>query len=101
MEEVLVKPLGDRVLLSETDAGEQKTSSGIIIPDSAKTEDIKTAKVVAIGPGIYTSSGTLIPMSVSVNDIVMIPPYHQGTEVKLNGKKYLLMRESEILMIKQ
>jgi co-chaperonin GroES (HSP10) len=57
--------------------------------------------VVAIGSGIYTASGTLIPMSVSVNDIVMIPPYHQGTEVKLNGKKYLLMRESEILMIKQ
>jgi chaperonin GroES len=99
-EKLLARPLGDRVLLSETDGGEQKTASGIIIPDSAKTDDVKTAKVEGVGPGIYTASGVLIPMSVKEGDEVIIPPYHQGTEIKLNGKKYLLMRESEILMVK-
>jgi len=99
-EEVLARPLGDRVLLSETESGEQKTASGIIIPDSAKTDDVKTATVEAVGPGIYTASGVLIPMSVKVGDTVIIPPYHQGTEIKINGNKYLLLRESEILMVK-
>ena len=97
----LAKPIGDRVLLTEIDVKEEKTVSGIIIPDSVKSEDVKRAKVEAVGDGIYTQSGNLIPMSVKVGDEVILPPYHQGQEVKIGGKKYTLLRESEILMIIQ
>jgi chaperonin GroES len=99
MAERLVKPLGDRVLLTELEGEPQTTASGIIIPDSAKTEDVKKAKVESVGPGVYTQSGVLIPMNVNVGDEVILPPYHQGQEIKIGGKKYIILRESEILMV--
>ena len=95
----LVKPLGDRVLLTELEPEVSQTASGIIIPDSVRSEDVKRAKVESVGPGIYTQSGTLIPMSVEVGDEVILPPYHQGQEIKVGGNKYILLRESEILMV--
>lgn len=98
MAEKLAKPLGDRVLLTEVEVKEQ-TLNGIIIPDSARQEDVKKATVESVGPGIYTQNGVLIPMSVAVGDEVILPPYHQGQEVKIGGKKYILLRESEILMV--
>jgi chaperonin GroES len=101
MADRLAKPLGDRVLLTELQSEASTTAGGIIIPDSAKQEDVKKAKVESVGPGIYTQNGVLIPMNVNVGDEVIIPPYHQGTEVKIGGNKYLLMRESEILMVIQ
>jgi chaperonin GroES len=101
MTERLAKPLGDRVLLKEIEGEAQTTASGIIIPDSAKTEDVKRAKVESVGPGIYTQSGVAIPMSVNVGDEVILPPYHQGVEIKIGGNKYILLRESEILMVIQ
>jgi len=94
-EERLAKPLGDRVLLTETESKEKTTSSGIIIPDSAKTDDIKRAIVESVGPGIYTQSGTLIPMNVSVGDEVILPPYHQGQEIKLNGNSITIKLNME------
>jgi chaperonin GroES len=94
----LAKPLGDRILLTINDAPEQKTSGGIIIPDSVRTEDIKTGEIVAVGEGLYTQNGVRIPMTVSVGDTVMYSPY-TGTEVTLSGVKYLLMRESEALLV--
>lgn len=99
MAERLAKPLGDRVLLTELEPEVTQTAGGIIIPDSVRNEDVKRAKVESVGPGIYTQSGTLIPMNVEVGDEVILPPYHQGTEIKINGTKYTLLRESEILMI--
>lgn len=101
MAERLAKPLGDRVLLTELEAEQSKTAGGIIIPDSVKSEDVKRAIVESIGPGIYTQSGTLIPMNVKVGDEVILPPYHQGMEIKVGGSKYILLRESEILMVIQ
>jgi chaperonin GroES len=98
-EEKLVKPLGDRVLLTELAPEVSQTAGGIIIPDSVRSEDVKRAKVESIGPGIYTQSGTLIPMNVEVGDEVILPPYHQGQEIKIGGNKYILLRESEILMV--
>jgi chaperonin GroES len=95
----LAKPLGDRVLLSELEETASKTAGGIIIPDSAKSEDVKRAKVEAVGDGIYTQSGVAIPMSVKVGDEVILPPYHQGVEIKVGGNKYILLRESELLMV--
>ena len=101
MTDKVAQPLGDRVLLKESEKQNDKTAGGIIIPDSAKTDDIKTAIVESVGPGIYTQSGTLIPMNVKVGDEVILPPYHQGQEIKLGGKTYTLLRESEILMVIQ
>ena len=95
----LAKPLGDRVLLSELESEISQTAGGIIIPDSAKSEDVKRAKVEAVGDGIYTQSGVAIPMSVKVGDEVILPPYHQGVEIKVGGNKYILLRESEFLMV--
>lgn len=91
-------PLGDRVLLTVIEEKE-KTVGGIIIPDSAKQSSVKRAIVEAVGPGLYTQNGALIPMSVSEGDEVFIPPYHQGQDVKIDGKDYVLLRESDILMI--
>lgn len=98
-EERLAKPLGDRVLLTELEAEVSQTASGIIIPDSVKNEDIKRAIVESVGPGIYTQNGVLIPMNLKVGDEVIIPPYHQGLEIKVGGNRYILLRESEILMV--
>jgi len=99
VKEKLVKPLGDRVLLTELAPEVSQTAGGIIIPDLVRSEDVKRAKVESIGPGIYTQSGTLIPMNVEVGDEVILPPYHQGQEIKIGGNKYILLRESEILMV--
>lgn len=94
-----VKPLGDRVLLIESEPEVSQTAGGIFIPDSVRSEDVKRAKVASVGPGIYTQSGVLIPMNLKVDDEVIIPPYHQGLEIKLGGVKYILLREAEILMV--
>jgi chaperonin GroES len=100
MADKLAKPLGDRVLLTEIDSEqEMTTASGIIIPDSAKHEDVKRAKVEAVGEGLFTQAGVPIPMTLKVGDEVILPPYHQGQEIKIGGNKYLLMRESEVLMV--
>ena len=95
----LAKPLGDRVLLTELEGEASQTAGGIIIPDSAKSEDVKRARVDAVGDGLFTQSGVAIPMSVKVGDEVILPPYHQGQEIKVGGKQYLLLRESELLMV--
>ena len=95
----LAKPLGDRVLLTELEGEASQTAGGIIIPDSAKSEDVKRARVDAVGDGLFTQAGVSIPMSVKVGDEVILPPYHQGVEIKVGGNKYILLRESELLMV--
>ena len=84
-----IKPLADRVLI-EPVAAETKTASGIIIPDNAK-EKPQQGKVMAIGNGTKDE-----PMTVKVGDKVLYGKY-AGTELKLEGKDYLIMRESDIL----
>ncbi len=82
------KPLADRVLVEPAPA-EQKTASGIIIPDTAKEKPLK-GKVVAIGEGKKDE-----PMTLRVGDEVLFGQY-SGTEIKINGSAYLIMRESDI-----
>jgi len=94
----LAKPLGDRVLIKPEEVSEAKTTGGIIIPDSVKSEDVKTAQVISVGDGLFTNNGVQIPMSVKPGDTVIYPPF-VGQEVILSGQKYLLMRESELLMV--
>jgi len=95
-----LKPLGDRVLVKEYKSKEEKrTTSGIIIPETVSSEDVKMGKVVAVGPGLYTQNGSLIPMSVKVGDEVVLPPYDQAQTMKFNKEEYKLFRESELLGI--
>ena len=86
----------DRVLV-KPNAAEEKTSGGIIIPDTAKEKPQK-GKVVAVGKGKYADqTGNIIPMQIKEGDTVMYSKYG-GTEISLNGEDYLIMRSSDILM---
>ena len=85
---ITFKPLADRVLIEPAPA-EQKTASGIIIPDSAKEKPLK-GKIIAAGEGKKDE-----PMTVKVGDEVLFGQY-SGTEIKLDGDTYLIMRESDI-----
>lgn len=91
MAKVSIKPLADRVLI-EPMAAETKTASGLYIPDTAK-EKPQQGKVVAVGPGTKDEKVTL-----KVGDTVLYGKY-AGTELKLEGNEYLMMRESDILAV--
>jgi chaperonin GroES len=89
-----IKPLQDRVLVTRIEK-EEKTAGGIIIPDTAKEKPAE-GRVVAVGPGKTTDEGKVIKLDVKVGDHVLFAKYG-GTEVKVDGVEYLLMREEEIL----
>jgi chaperonin GroES len=89
-----IRPLQDRVIVERIE-GEEKTKGGIIIPDTAK-EKPQEGKVVAVGKGKVTEDGKVLPLSVKAGDKILFGKY-SGTEVKLNGNEYLIMREDDIL----
>ena len=89
-------PLHDRVVVRRIE-GEEKTKGGLIIPDTAK-EKPSEGEVVAVGEGARKDSGELIPMSVKSGDRILFGKW-SGTEVKLDGEDYLIMKESDILGI--
>lgn len=91
MGKLKIKPLADRVLI-QPNAAEEKTASGIIIPDTAK-EKPQRGKVVAVGPGKPDE-----PTTVKVGDEVLYGKY-AGTELSLDGQDYLMMKESDLLAI--
>jgi chaperonin GroES len=88
------RPLHDRVVVKRIDA-EEKTAGGIIIPDTAK-EKPQQGEVVAVGPGGRDESGKLIPIDVKAGDRVLFGKW-SGTEVKIDGTEYLIMKESDIM----
>lgn len=90
------KPLGSRVLI-ETIEQEEITASGIILPETAK-EKPQQGKVLAAGPGDRNDKGERVAMDVKAGDVVLFAKY-SGTEVKMDGKKLLILRESDILGI--
>ena len=90
------RPLHDRVLIKVLDS-EEKTAGGIIIPDTAKGKP-QEGEVVAIGNGAKTDSGKTIEMDVKVGDIVLFGKW-SGTEVKIDGKEYSIMKESDVMGI--
>ena len=91
-----IRPLSDRVLVVRIEE-EEKTSGGIIIPDTAK-EKPQEGRVVAVGPGKLGSNGKMIPMDVKKNDRVLFGKY-SGNEVNVDGIDHLIMREDDILGI--
>ncbi len=93
---VNLKPLGSRVVVEPIEE-EEVTAGGIVLPETAKEKPQK-GKVLSVGPGDRDESGKRIPLDVSVGDTVLFAKY-AGTEVKVEGKKLLILRESDILAI--
>ena len=93
---VKLKPLADRLVVKPLEQ-EEKTPSGIILPETAK-EKPQEGEVLAVGPGRYGENDERIPMEVKVGDIVLFAKY-AGTEVKIQDTKYLILKESDVLAI--
>jgi chaperonin GroES len=91
-----IKPMGDRVVIKPSPA-EEKTKGGIFLPDTAKEKPV-VGEVVAVGPGRKSDDGKTIAMEVRVGDKVLYGKY-SGTEVTVDGKELLIMRESDIFAI--
>jgi chaperonin GroES len=96
MAELKLRPLGDRVWVEPIEQ-EHATASGIILPETAKEKPME-GKVLAVGPGVRDDKGERQPLDVKVGDRVLFAKY-AGTEIKQEGTKYLIMRESDILAI--
>lgn len=92
----MIRPLADRVVIKVLEA-EEKTPSGIVLPEKAQ-EKPQEGEVVAVGPGRVLENGNRLEMEVKVGDRVLFSKY-AGTEVKLDGKEYLIMRQDDILGI--
>ena len=92
-----LQPLGDRVIVKPLSEEDSKTPSGIYIPDTAK-EKPQEGEVVAVGPGAKNDQGKVAPMDVKIGDIVLFGKW-SGTEVKIDGKEYSIMKESDIMGI--
>lgn len=96
MEKSKIQPLGDRVLVEPVEA-EEKTAGGIVIPDTAK-EKQQRGKVVAVGKGRVAEDGKITPLEVKAGDQVLFGRY-SGTEVKVGGVEFLIIKEDDILGI--
>ena len=91
-----LKPLGERLIVEPIEQ-EETTAGGIVLPETAKEKPQK-GKVVAVGPGARDESGNRIDMDVSADDEVLFAKY-AGTEIKIEGKKLLILKESDVLAI--
>ena len=89
-----IRPLNDRILVKRLEE-EEKTKGGIIIPDSAKEKPAE-GEVVSVGPGKTNDKGDVVPMQLKAGDRVLFSKYG-GTDVKLDGEDYLIMREDDVL----
>jgi chaperonin GroES len=92
-----IRPLGDRVLI-ESVPEEERTKSGILLPDTIEKERPEQGKVIAVGPGKFNEEGKPMPMSVKKGDIVLFTKYGPN-EIKVDGKEYLIAREDDILAV--
>ncbi len=93
---VSLKPLGNRVVVEPLEQ-EEITAGGIVLPETAKEKPQK-GKILSVGPGDRDEDGKRIPMDVGVGDTVLFAKY-SGTEIKLDGKKLLILRENDLLAI--
>lgn len=93
-----LKPLGDRLIIEPIEQ-EEMTASGIVLPETAKEKPMQ-GKVLAIGPGARKEDGSRIAMDVSQGDTVLYAKY-AGTEVKIENKKYLILKETDVLALVQ
>jgi len=96
MSSLKLRPLGDRVWVEPIER-EETTASGIVLPETAKEKPME-GKILAVGPGARADNGERQPLDVKVGDRVLFAKY-AGTEIKQDGAKYLIMRESDLLAI--
>ena len=92
-----LKPLGGRVIVQPNEDDEQRTASGLVIPDTAK-EKPQTGRVLAVGPGDLTDDGDRVPVDCSVGDTVVYSKY-AGTELKYEGEEYLILASRDLLAV--
>lgn len=92
-----LKPLSDYLIIKPADE-ESVTASGIVLPDTTDKEKPERGEVVAMGPGKRQDNGDLAPMSVKVGDVVMFKKYAPD-EIKVDGQEYLVIRESDVMLI--
>jgi chaperonin GroES len=92
-----IRPLYDRIVVKRIDEKEEKTVGGLIIPDSAK-EKPQEGEVVATGKGKRLEDGKVVPLDVQVGDRILFGKY-SGSDIKLDGEEYMIMREDEVLGI--
>lgn len=92
-----IKPLSDHILI-EPIRGEEKTKSGILLPDTVEKEKPEQGKIIAVGRGRKVVSGKIIPLEVKVGDRVIFTKYGPN-EIKIDGKEYLIAKEEDILAI--
>jgi chaperonin GroES len=92
-----IRPLYDRILVKRIDNDVEKTSGGLYIPDSAK-EKPQEGEVVAVGKGKRLDDGKIVPLDVKAGDRILFGKY-SGSEIKLDGNEYMIMREDEVLGI--
>ena len=92
-----IQPLSDHILI-EPVKKEEKTKTGILLPETADKEKPEQGKVIALGPGRKTAAGKIIPLSVKVGDLVLFTKYGPN-EIKVNDKEYLIAKEEDILAI--
>ena len=93
-----LRPLADRIVV-QTMEEQEKTPGGIVLPDTAKEKPQK-GKVVAVGPGTYDDKGARRPLDVKEGDVIIFARYG-GTEVKVEGEEYLILRESDVLAVEE
>lgn len=91
------RPLGDRIIVKRLEA-ESKTKGGIIIPDTAKEKPAE-GEVVAVGPGAINGEGKIIPMNLKAGDIILFGKWG-GTEIKIDGADCIILKESDVLAVK-
>ncbi|RKY30991.1 MAG: co-chaperone GroES [Candidatus Omnitrophota bacterium] len=96
MAKLKLRPLGDRVVVEPLEA-QEKTKGGIILPDTAK-EKPQQGKIIAVGKGRIDENGKHVPMEVKVGDVILYGKY-SGTEVTIDDKEYVILREEDILAI--
>lgn len=94
---MVIKPLSDHILI-EPIKEEEKTKGGILLPDTAQKERPEQGKVIAVGAGKKSDDGKIVPVSVKVGDKVLFTKYGP-TEIKVEGKEYLIAKEDDILAI--
>lgn len=92
-----IQPLSDHILI-EPIKQDEKTKTGILLPDTAEKERPEKGKVIAVGPGRKTASGKIIPLSVEKGDIVFFTKYGPN-EIKIEDKEYLIAKEEDVLAI--
>ena len=90
-----IRPLYDRIVVKRVEESDEKTAGGLIIPDTAK-EKPQQGEVVAVGQGKRTEDGKIIALDVKAGDRILFGKY-SGSEIKIDGNEYLIMREDEVL----